>query len=163
MMGGNAGTKNTASSDTNARQICVSIEKRIARNRFLQNQRWSRSYRARFFFIRACVIKAYIVYIVRRVTLKCIRYALRDNRHTTVYLLDRCTSARVLTHECTHASRITILLITVPVVSLNQSLDRKRSSPIFAWECYRRDYLRFVIIASRLRRLFWSSVTNVEQ
>lgn len=59
---GNAGSENVASSDTNPRQVRVFYRKarpparrscddgsRIARDRFPQNQRWSRSYRASSF------------------------------------------------------------------------------------------------------------------
>lgn len=147
MMGGNAGTKNTASSDTNVRQICVSIEKRKLREIDFRRISVGLPLIARdSFFMRAHAIKAYIAYVVRRVTRKCIRYALRDNRISI--------KIGILAHECTHANRITIFLIIVPVISLNQSSDRKRSSPIFAEECYHHDCLRFIIIAIRLRRMF---------
>jgi len=125
-MGGNAGTKNTASSDTNVRQICVSIEKRKLREIDFRRISVGLPLIARdSFFMRAHAIKAYIAYVVRRVTRKCIRYALRDNRHTTVYLSRSVYGARALAHECTHANRITIFLIIVPVISLNQSSESK--------------------------------------
>jgi len=152
MMGENAATENVewifvryALSESHAAARRSRNDLRIAQDRFSQNQHRSRSLIASVFFL---YVHDKSLYRVHRET-RDVRYALRDNRHTTECVSNWNTSARVLAHECTHASRITIFLIVIVLaISLNPSLGVKREwslrFSLYSRKRYHRDYLRYL-------------------